>query len=137
MTITVDAPSGVINTADAGTTTASFTVRATISSVTLVPGRNRPSVLGASTHTSTVVLLGSSAGLTSVTLPATSMSPGAFMVAASPGLSCTAWSCGICALAITDDVSITVSKGAPGGGVSPGYVGRSVTTPLIGLRISE
>src|SRR3974390_3156575 len=114
MTITADAPSGVFNTADAGTTTASFTVRATISSVTLAPGRRRPSVLGASTHTSTVVLLGSSAGLTSVTLPATSISIAAFMVAASPGLSCAAWSGGIGALGVTEDVSITVSKGAPG-----------------------
>src|SRR3974390_971867 len=38
MTITVDAPSGVFNTADAGTTTASLPVRPTIPTATLAPG---------------------------------------------------------------------------------------------------
>ncbi len=64
-------PSGVFCTADTGTTTVSLTVCATMATVTVVPGRKRPSGFAACTQTSTVVLLGSSAGLTSATLPST------------------------------------------------------------------
>ncbi len=42
------------------------------------------------------------------------------MVAASPTFSAAASFCGMCARAVTDEVSITVSKGVPGAGVSPG-----------------
>ena len=67
--MTMSAPSGVFCKADAGTTMASGGF-ATMISCTLVPGRNRRPGLSASTQISTVVLLGSSAGLTSDTLPA-------------------------------------------------------------------
>ena len=39
--------------------------------------------------------------------------------------------------AIIDDVSITVTIAVPAAAVSPGKSGRSVTTPEIGVRISE
>ena len=57
-------------------------------------------------------------------------------MAASPTFKRAACSCGMWALAITEEVSITVISGVPAAGVSPGYSGRSVTTPSIGLRIS-
>ena len=70
--------------AEAGTAIAFSSTRATICRFTAVPGRNAPLGLGASIHTSTVVLLGSSAGLISVTLPSALKSPGAVIVAGSP-----------------------------------------------------
>ena len=64
---------------------ASGTERATIATRTLEPGFNRPFGFLANTHISTVVLLGSSAGLTSETLAANGESiPGAVTLALSP-----------------------------------------------------
>src|SRR6202789_2347584 len=58
--------------AAAGTTIASLTVRAVIETLTVMPGLRLEFGVEASTHTSIVVLPGSSAGLTSVMRPATS-----------------------------------------------------------------
>ncbi len=95
-----------------------------------------PLGLGASIQTSTVVLLGSSAGLISVTLPSALKSPGAVIVAGSTDLQNGRFILRKCAFAMTDDVSMIVNSAVPAVGVSPGYKGRSVTTPSIGLRIS-
>jgi len=56
----------LVMTATCGTTSAFGTVRATISTLILEPGRSLPSLLSASTQTSTVVFAASSAGLTTV-----------------------------------------------------------------------
>src|SRR5256885_13007671 len=57
------------------------------------------------TQTSTVVLLASSAGLTSETLPAMGCSsPGTTMVALSPDFNSAALCCGMCARAVTVEI---------------------------------
>ena len=58
-------------------------------------------------------------------------------VASSPSFSCCARLCAMCTLASSDEVSITVISGVPAAAVSPAKSGRSVTTPSMGLRISE
>src|SRR5579863_1043549 len=84
-TMTVLIPSGDVSRAAWGITTAWATVSATMETRTLVPGRRLPFGLGACTQTSTVVLLGSTAGLTRVTLPFTWVAwPGTVIVAGSP-----------------------------------------------------
>src|SRR5258708_2143337 len=68
----------------AGTTNASCTVSAVIEMRAVVPGRSCCFSFFAAIHTSTVVLPGSSAGLTKVTVAGTASSPGMSMVALSP-----------------------------------------------------
>jgi len=70
----MSAPSGLLKTAEVGTTMASFTVFAVMERLMVIPGRNAGSGFDASTHTSMVVLPGSSAGLTRVTRPFTGSS---------------------------------------------------------------
>src|ERR1700723_2725122 len=82
--------------ATAGTTIASLMVRAVIETLTVMPGLIAELGFEASTHTSIVVLPGSSAGLTSVTRPSTSRSsPGSLIRAGSPAFNSAA-----CAAAI-------------------------------------
>ena len=119
--MTAVTPSGVVMTELAGTTRASFTVCAVRESCTLVPGFNACLGFLASSQTSTVVLLGSSAGLTTVTLPSIGSSiPGTVMVPLSPTFNAAASLCGMCALAMTEEISITVSRGVPAAAISPG-----------------
>jgi hypothetical protein len=81
-------------------------------------------------HTSTVVLPGSSAGLMSETFAGTGSSkPGTTMVADAPFESCWAWVCARWSLANSAEVSMTVITGVPAAAVSPAKSGRSVTTP--------
>ena len=101
-------------------TSASGTVFAIISTRTLIPGRSCPWPFGACTHTSTVVLVVSRAGLTMVTLPMTGTLSGPITFAASPAAIRDASSCETCVFAITCVVSITVTTGAPDCGISPG-----------------
>src|SRR5258708_8020178 len=130
--------SAAVTTAAAGTTKASFTVLAVNDTCTLVPGLSCCLGFFASNQISTVVLFGSSAGLTTVTFPSTgSSNPGTVIVPLSPTFSKAASAWGMCAFAITAARSITVTIGVPAAAISPGYNGRSVTTPSIGLRISE
>ena len=57
--------------------------------------------------------------------------------AVSPTFNRTARLCAMCILASNTEVSITVINGVPAGAVSPANRGPSVTTPSMGLRISE
>src|SRR5258708_3212367 len=114
-------PSGTVITEFAGTTSASFTVCAVRESCTLVPGFNACLGFLASSQTSTVVLLGSSAGLTTVSLPSMGSSmPGTVIVPLSPTFNAAASLCGICALAMTEEISITVNRAVPAAAISPG-----------------
>src|SRR6202035_309493 len=105
----------------AGTTNASLIVCAVTESCTLVPGFNCCLGFLASSQTSTVVLLGSSAGLTTVIVPSTgSWIPGTVIVPLFPTFSNAASACGICALAITAEMSMTVTIAVPAAAISPG-----------------
>ena len=96
-----------------------------------------PFVFATRSHTSTVVLPGSSAGLISETFAGTgSETPATAMVAGAPRESCCDCICERWSLASSADVSITVITGLPAAAVSPANRGRSVTTPGMGLRIS-
>src|SRR5437773_1933146 len=100
--------------ADAGTTSASLIVAELMEKWTVAPGFSVWSGFAASAQTSTVVLLGSSAGLTTVSFAGIASSlPGTVRVAASPFFNTAASLCGICALAITRERSITVINGVP------------------------
>src|ERR1700723_922590 len=101
---------------------------------TLIPGLIAGFILALSTQISTVVLLASSAGLTKVTRAATGTSMSAiFISAGSPGFRRADSDCAMCALAITRDRSITVSRGWFAVANSPANWGLSVTTPSMGL----
>ena len=130
-------PSGSVCIASTGMSKAFEAVRPVMVVRTGVPAFNVPFGFWTRSHTSTVVLPGSSAGLISETLAGTgSVTPGTVMLAGAPRESC--WDC-ICerwSLASSADVSITVITGLPAEAVSPANRGRSVTTPEIGLRIS-
>jgi len=90
-------------------------------SCTLVPGFNACLGFFASSQISTVVLLGSSAGLTTVTLPSIGSSiPGTVIVPLSPTFRAAASLCGMWALAMTVEISITVSSDVPAAAISPG-----------------
>ena len=83
-----------------------------------------------------MVLFGSDAGLTTMTLPVTGMSPSDGVIVASlPTLTSFAWSPAMLMRATIFETSITVIRGVPVVAISPGYSGRSVTTPAKGLRI--
>src|ERR1035438_9886822 len=84
-TIACVPPSSAGRSATAGATTAFLMVFATIVTCTETPGLSRSPGLAISTQTCTVVLFGSTAGLTTITLPGTS-SPvsGCLTVAAEP-----------------------------------------------------
>ena len=69
MTITDVLPDALVTTEAAGITSALGTVWAIISTRMLVPGLSRSVWFAACTHTSTVVLEGSRAGLITVILP--------------------------------------------------------------------
>src|SRR5260370_28765544 len=119
--MTVGVPSGALTTALAGITRVAFAVCAVSNGCTLVTGFSACLGFLASNQTSTVVLLGSSAGLTTVTLPSIGSSiPGTDMVPLSPTFSVAASFCGMCALAINEEVSITVIRGVPAAAISPG-----------------
>ena len=91
---------------------ASFTVFAVIESSRDIPGLSAGSGLDASTHTSIVVLPGSRAGLTKLTRPLMGSSrPGTFSSAAFPTFRIAASDCGMCALAMSREVFITVRIG--------------------------
>ena len=96
------------------------TVFAIISTLRLEPGRSFPSLLSASTHTSTVLLAGSSAALMSVTFASIGTPPGPMRFAALPTASSAASDGGTWARAITRDTSMIVTTGAPLCAVSPG-----------------
>jgi hypothetical protein len=108
-----------VRTAACGTTSASGTVLAIISTRSVEPGRSAPPALSASTHTSTVVFEASSAGLICVTFAAMGAPPGPIRVASLPTFNSAASACATCVRAITFVVSITVTIGWPFGGVSP------------------
>ena len=84
-----------------------------------------------------MVLCGSTAGLTTVTLPSTSTAPSAeTMRAGWPTFTKAACDCGMFTRAITLEISTMVSSGEPALAISPANMGRSATTPEMGLRIS-
>src|SRR5579872_2091999 len=102
---------------------------------TVPPGLNFSPGFGTCTQTSTVVVLGSTAGLTTVTLPARSPS-GPVMRAGRPTLIAVASFAGTLVRATTCDISTMEASGDPLAAISPGYIDRSEITPLMGLRIS-
>ncbi len=120
MTMAKVEPPALVSTALCGMTSAFGTVFAIISTLTLEPGLSFPSRLSASTHTSTVVLAGSSAALISVTFAAIGTPPGPMRLASLPTASSAASDGGRWARAITRDTSMTVTTGAPLCAVSPG-----------------
>ena len=92
-----------------------------IDTCTDCPARRRSPGLSACTQTCTVVLFGSVAGLTTMTLPGTGSLPSAgVIVAAAPTLMSFAWSCAMLMRATIFDTSMTVSSGAPVVAISPG-----------------
>src|ERR1044071_3708963 len=109
-------------------------VSATIETRTVAPGFSFSPGLASCTQTSTVVVFGSTAGLTTVTLPGRSPS-GPAIRAGRPLLVEDASFTGTLAGATTCEISTIEIIGAPLAAISPGYTGRSETTPLIGLRI--
>ena len=120
-TRTMVSPSALGRTAGAGISVAPSSVAATIDTCTAWPACSRSPGLSACTQTCTVVLFGSDAGLTMVTLPVTSSPPSAGVIVASlPTLTFLAWSCAMLMRATTFDMSITVSSGAPAAAISPG-----------------
>src|SRR5215470_16274512 len=108
-------------------------VPATIDTLAVAPGFSFSPGFGACTHTSTVVVLGFTAGLTTVTLPGRSPS-GPLIRAGRPTAIAVASFTGMFARATICEISTIEINGEPAGGMSPGYTGRSATTPLIGLR---
>src|SRR5450631_246818 len=137
-TITDLLPSCAVRIEAAGTFHAFATDLPVMETLTGVPTLSLPALLSILSQTSTVVLPGSSAGLMSETFPATgSASPGTWTDASSSTFICWARLCAMCVFASSVDVSITVISGAPAAAVSPANSGRSVTTPAIGLLISE
>ncbi len=134
ITITFCPPSSAFSSAAAGTTIVSWMVSAMIDTRTLAPGFNFSPGFATWTHTSTVVVLGSTDGLTTVTLPARSPS-GPAIRAGLPTWIDDASFTGIFARATTCDMSTIEIIGVPLAGISPAYTDRSATTPLIGLRI--
>ncbi len=83
------------------------------------------------------VLLGSVAGLTTVIFAGIFSSlPGTVRSAWLPTFNSAASFWAMWAFAITLEVSITTRSGMPAAAISPGNRARSVTTPLMGLRIS-
>ncbi len=105
---------------------------------TLVPGLSCPPGLSACTQTCNVVLLGSVAGLTTVTFPSTVWLVSTWVIVAGwPIFTDAAWFWGTLARATTLEMSITVTRGVPGVAISPAYSGRSAITPEIGLTIRE
>ena len=85
----------------------------------LDPGRRTPLSFAASTHTSTVVPCGSTAGLIVVTLATIGAPSGPMMRASAPEVSSAASFRSMCTRATTFDVLITVTTGLPGATVSP------------------
>src|SRR5579883_3558509 len=104
-------------------------VSAMIETCTVPPGFKRSPGLATCTQTSTVVVLGSTAGLTTVTLPGRSPS-GPAIRAGRPTLIADASRTGTFARATTWEISTIETMGEPPGAISPGYTGRSATTPL-------
>ena len=114
-------PSSLGSTAAPESSVAPSIVAATIETCTAAPGCSCSPGLSACTQTCTVVLFGSTAGLTTVTLPVTGSPPSAGVsVASSPTLTFFAWSCAMLTRATTFDMSITVSSGVPAAAISPG-----------------
>src|SRR5438093_11326897 len=94
---------------------------ASMETFTLVPGLRCWPGFFACTQTSTVVLFGSSVGLTIVTVPATGFcSPGAVIVALSPTFSNAASGCGMLGRAMTCGMLMTVSNGTLAEAIAPG-----------------
>src|SRR5437667_12581171 len=101
---------------------------------TVAPGFSRSLGLGACTHTSAEVVLGTVAGLTTMTLPAMSPS-GPVMRAGLPVLMASASFTGTLARATICEMSTIDTIGIPGAAISPGWTGRSAAARGIGLVI--
>src|SRR5438552_11555798 len=104
-----------------GTSSAFFAVLAVMEIWTVIPGLSASGGFAVSTHTSIVVLPGSRAGLTRLSLAGMGSSwPAISIAAALPVLIPAACACERCALAIKRLVFITVSNGWFAEASSPG-----------------